>query len=71
MAVRNDILVQSARHNLETTSPYNYRPCPTQTVNSELVLVADVTTAILSALVTGNERLERTSAANRPTAILT
>lgn len=59
MAVRNDdIMVQSARHNLETTVPYNYRPCLTHIVNSELVVVAGVTTAILSALVTGNERLE-------------
>jgi len=64
-------MVQSARHNLETTSPYDYRPCPIQTVHSELVVVAEVTTAIQSALVTGNERLECTSAANRPTPILT
>lgn len=72
LVVRNDdIMVQSGRHNLETTSAYNHRTCPTQTVNSELVVVAGVTTAIISALVTGNERLECTSAADRPTPILT
>jgi hypothetical protein len=72
LAVRNDdIMVQSARHKLEATVRYSYRPCLTQTVNSELVVVAGVTTAILSALVTGNERLERTSPASRPTPILT
>jgi hypothetical protein len=61
LAVRNnDIMVQSARRNLVTTAPHNFRPSLTQTVNSELIVVAGVTTAILSALVTGNERLECT-----------
>jgi hypothetical protein len=54
MSENDNIVVQSARHNLETTAPYDYRPSLTQTVDSELVVLACVTRAILSALVTGN-----------------